>query len=940
MGSLDLEMEKTLEKSTADTQAVWQVLPEPANSLPLFPANLLNDLETLSQQMVDEVLQVDWLDAYLLAAGMDQVVQDYLHPDILMLHKAAGYLSAIRKPMGTYLAAVAHATGNALSLFHEQGKQTRSIQTWQARLQRFLENLAVAVLFPERIGDTQVTGLRQEAWYLNTQVQSFPARLQNEVLRLPSCFRSFDQQPADMQTIARRFADRWPDRSQPLLVVGVRTSGDYLAPLYTVLLRNLGFQDVSTITIRPGRRLLSPERAILKNTVQRSGLVLLCDDPPSKGKALGTVARSIEQAGIAREHVILLLQLFGSSTSLPQPLRSYPAVLLPWSEWSVQGSLNPEAARAAFNQLLGNGWSVLEAKELTLSKKSWERSHARALFEMHLVKQNEARPSHRLVFVEGAGLGYFGEHALVAAQALEGSIPHVYGRKDGLLFQEGFPEKQGLPRAGIHKGTLAQQVASYVDLRRRKLPSLRDYSQNMFGQNAVWEVASNLLARVYGRAWLLVRLPLVDPVVKCILYPTFPTVIDGNMGLSNWFYARPKGSRLVKTGFARRAFSNLDLACYDPVYDLAQVTATYGDPSFEEELRHWYEIQSGERIGPERWLIYQLIDLWQHDRCDPGIHADIARMDSLALQRYFGEVLFRDLEVPSKGPLVALDLDGVLETHPLGFPGTTPTGAEALYALNQHGYRAVIASGRSLREVRERCASYRLAGGVAEYGAAIFNQATGTETVLLDSAEIEVLSRLHTLLENLGDILIDPDFVYSVRAYCLDSHGQRAGLSSAQIAKVLDWFPGRLIRAVPGQQQTDFTIARVDKATGLCALASELGMPDAGDEPLLAMAVGDSAADLPMLQLAALAYAPANAQPALRQAGVKLLPHAYQAGLADAVRRLIGHRPGACSSCKSAPLARETELFFSILSAQEDGLRSMLPQAIRLWMKLRGKPHG
>jgi len=46
---------------------------------------------------------------------------------------------------------------------------------------------------------------------------------------------------------------------------------------------------------------------------------------------------------------------------------------------------------------------------------------------------------------------------------------------------------------------------------------------------------------------------------------------------------------------------------------------------------------------------------------------------------------------PATGPLVAVDLDGVLECDPLGYPATSPSGALAVRALIAHGYRPVAA---------------------------------------------------------------------------------------------------------------------------------------------------------------------------------------------------------------------------------------------------------
>jgi hypothetical protein len=60
-----------------------------------------------------------------------------------------------------------------------------------------------------------------------------------------------------------------------------------------------------------------------------------------------------------------------------------------------------------------------------------------------------------------------------------------------------------------------------------------------------------------------------------------------------------------------------------------------------------------------------------------------------------------------------------------GLPATSPTGALALRALNLHGYRPVLATSRSLDEVRDRCTAYGLAGGVTEYGTFVYLSPNG-----------------------------------------------------------------------------------------------------------------------------------------------------------------------------------------------------------------------
>jgi hypothetical protein len=134
------------------------------------------------------------------------------------------------------------------------------------------------------------------------------------------------------------------------------------------------------------------------------------------------------------------------------------------------------------------------------------------------------------------------------------------------------------------------------------------------------------------------------------------------------------------------------------------------------------------------------------------------------------------------------------------------------------------------------------------------------------------------------------------------------------------------ITAVHGEGQTDFTISRVDKASGLGTLSRRLE----ADGGAVALAVGDSVSDLPMLAVAERALAPANADAAVRGAGVEVLSKPYQAGLAQGVARLIGHPPGGCALCRAPALAPRTKFVLDVLSAREEGSMSMAATLARL----------
>jgi hydroxymethylpyrimidine pyrophosphatase-like HAD family hydrolase len=296
---------------------------------------------------------------------------------------------------------------------------------------------------------------------------------------------------------------------------------------------------------------------------------------------------------------------------------------------------------------------------------------------------------------------------------------------------------------------------------------------------------------------------------------------------------------------------------------------------------------------------------------------------------YLAGHYFDDIAPVDTGPLCAVDVDGVLETRWLTFPATDPSGALALRMLHRHGWRVLLATGRSLEEVRRRCRSYRLAGGVAEYGSVIYVNQTGGSRSLLTSADQAALDDLRTTLRGVGNAYTDPAFHHSVRVHTLDRNGTRGGLSTDTISDVIaEAKVGDRIRSVAGVLQTDFISANVDKGKGLQALAAELGGP-----AQVSFAIGDTEWDLPMLGLAEHAFAPANAMPSVRRL-VRTVGKPGPAGLLAATRRQLGHR--CCETCAPPlPGSEDAELLLAALSAvgcgRSEKVRRVLALAGRLW---------
>jgi hydroxymethylpyrimidine pyrophosphatase-like HAD family hydrolase len=330
------------------------------------------------------------------------------------------------------------------------------------------------------------------------------------------------------------------------------------------------------------------------------------------------------------------------------------------------------------------------------------------------------------------------------------------------------------------------------------------------------------------------------------------------------------------------------------------------------------------------------------------------RRRAQVVQAYFAERFLDDLPSPTSGHFAALDLDGVLETSSLGFPATTVAGALALRALRAHNVRLLLVTGRSLPEVIERCHTYGAAGGVAEYGAAVYDHAHSSVTELVVPSDMLATERLRAHVRAHVDVEVDGDYRHIVRVfrrgpagrYGLDSEGARIlAEAGAESTQTLD--------AVLGEMQTDFVPAGITKGAGLSALVDQLArphdvtvsaggrLPGDGANRRVALAIGDSTSDAGFLALADQAFAPANAHAALASHGVEVMRGSYQVGLLQAVTRLVGHRPGTCSACQAPEVPQAAHDLLALLSVQENGpkgaARRLSSIAARAWAARRSR---
>jgi len=920
--------------------------------------NLLMEFEELRRRLTDQFDRLntqaggtELLNLFLLAAGLQQVTQDHLHREAFFI-KRAERLSNSDSALAARAAVMAATAARRGAALRHSLRAGRLIGRWSDDLNEVLDRLADAVA-----GETfDLADEARKRWgELYGASDALPARLLTEQMRLPNPAYFFDQSPDDLRALADKFASRWPDRSTRVLVAGARTSGVYLAPLLAAMLRSLGYDDVRFCSIRPRQRWRRRDIAEVKSLCADAGLIIVTDDPPLSGTALARLIHELEEHGASDDSIVLALALFGSVESIPTPLRDYQAVLLPWTEWAIHRRLEVASVEADLSELLqGIRITAVERIDARVAGGAPHRGHVSAGYRATVV--DEADVGHEIfVDAHGVGLGYFADHAARVAHALADYLPQVYGIKNGLLYEEHLPEDtrlNGSRRAGIEA-----RVIPYILDRRKRLPLAIDPGPRLEGY-AVWRIVADILGTALSGATKSLVFPLTHAASKRILRVTHPSFVDGRLSTGAWFTPRGDGvSNSVKTEWRGNT------TCFDALFDLASATT---DSDVEELLEPEatreqgakrlcvaYEELSGEEIDAERLFLYELAHN-QHRLAEvttriasegpQGVDALAAR--SLATeralaaanQRYYERVFFADISPPTVGELCAFDLDGVLETRWHDFPAITPAGALALRALNRHGFRPVLATGRSLREVQLRCAAYRLAGGVAEYGTVVYDHTRGETLPQVTSSEEADLRRLREVLRETPGVYIDEQHGHSVRAMRWNDRGGHRGLTTETIAAALaEAEVEPLVQVMRGRFQTDFVPGSTDKGRALAVLAEVLAASDSKDP--LAFAIGDDWPDMTMLALARRPFAPANMGQVLQQelrasSGLSVTRDTRGEGVLQAVSSFVGHDPRRCRTCRPPEFSANRELVVTMLAGSDGPRRARIRQTAALTWQL------
>jgi len=273
---------------------------------------------------------------------------------------------------------------------------------------------------------------------------------------------------------------------------------------------------------------------------------------------------------------------------------------------------------------------------------------------------------------------------------------------------------------------------------------------------------------------------------------------------------------------------------------VASITQQTWDAAQAELGEAWRSLHAS-RAGIARQVPFERV-LIAERRCTDILHA------------WFSDALQLEF-VDAPRLVLSLDVDGVLEDDREGFSSTSIAGAAALRLLGLGGVAVLLNTARSLQEVISRVERFKLLGGVAAFGASVWDGVYGREYYLLSDAGAAQIDRLRAILRRDPGSLLDASYACSLRTSRM-MDGRLRPIVGDEARKVLDRGGLSDLTFWVAPRHTDFVDRSVDKARGIDRLVLELGLRRL---PLAAM--GDAGCDVPMLKAADFAFLPAATLP-------------------------------------------------------------------------------
>ena len=790
----------------------------------------------------------------------------------------------------------------------------------------------------------------------------FPSRLLTIRARVPAAFRSQDLTHFDGLALGRKLASECPDRHRPIVVVGLRTAGSYLAPLVRGYLESRDYRNVTTITLRPKQGLSERERQLLAHAAAEGAVVSIVDEPVDSAGTMAKAVESLRKLGFPLGNIRALFPAHpfrrGWREGTPGlALSGLRAITLEPAEWRKRVYLESDAALDQIHHYLeSDGQHVASVRvcpadspvvaELNRQQDPGLHWRLKRVYEAEV----ERRPGvieKRWILAKSVGWGWLGYHAFLAGTRLSDFVPRVLGLREGVLFMEWRKREES---ADVRPPIEA--AAAYIADRACHMALGEDPTRDLSeaGRHRGTEELASVLGGAFG--WKLtaaLKRPRIQQQLAHLPCPV-SALIDGKMRKAEWV---GNGQVLVKADFEHHGMGKHELNLTDPAYDLADMILQWelGEQDERHLIRGYIEASGDAGVSGRLYLHKLLAGTWAMNQAirklnHPALweRRDEINREYLRAWRFliihtmrFSAALCRRPDEPRwSEPLSVLDVDGVLDKQIFGFPSTTAAGIEAVSLLASHGRACALNTARSASTLKEYCRAYGFVGGAAEYGSFVWDAITGREQVLATPESLAQMETLKARLREIPGTFLDDDCRFIVRAYTY-ARGTTVPLPEAVMRGLLTAL--RLDRLRLHQTYTDSTViaAECNKGSGLQALLALAG--HSGWETHV---VGDSEPDLAMFHAATRSFAPSHIGcpgPA-HLLGCRIAGRPYQVGLLEIVRSLVHPEGGSCPRCRwpHPALSEADELFRRLLETADRApmrllLRSMLdPKAVRSFL--------
>jgi hydroxymethylpyrimidine pyrophosphatase-like HAD family hydrolase len=800
-----------------------------------------------------------------------------------------------------------------------------------------------------------------------------PSDLLGDLLGAPTPFNRLDLTQEDVLALGERFVRQFPDRAQSVLLVGLRTSGSYFAPLLKAFLEAEGYAGVALVTIEPNKGVGRREKKELERFAALGYLALILDDPPDTSRTALAALDIAGRVGFAPGRAKFVAPTHPATPNWFKTLPEDSVITLPPEQWHKRRLLDSKMVELRIAEYFrSQGFtdvSVVASRRAdefnarlrgTASDERGER--LKRIFEVRLEAPNGEKLT-KFVLAKSVGWGWLGYNAFLIGHRLTGYVPPILGLRDGLLYMEWIPQPAAVELNGKNNAELVGASASYVAARTRHLTlnGTTATSKDLKRHNNGIRLLAKVLSGAYGRppADLLMRSRLgrLLQEKRC----PCPTLIDGNMHPSEWICG---SLGPLKTDYEHHGMGKAALNLTDPAYDLADAILNLELSSDDERrLITKYVAESQDALVEQRLFHHKLLaGIWTMNQVQQQLFSAPRGGDAqrnynqrflnawnfLTVQtaRYCGSLCCPRTDLRWRAPLIVLDIDGVLDRRLFGFPTTSAAGMTALSLLNAHEFSVVLNTARSAVEVKDYCAAYSLTGGVAEYGSYLYDAVGQRERVLISAEAARQLKKLRDHLRGIPGVFLDDRHQYSIRAYTYRDEPRgliETLLGSARSSSIGDGALAPISTHIVHQLLVELELDRltfqhtsidthivakeVNKGTGLVALRDWVLAKDSET-----IAVGDGEPDLAMFRVATQSFAPANIGPR-RQArllGCRIASSPNQRGLLEIVGKITHPDDRHCERCahgKTFPRNGD-DLFLSVLRAADQPWTANLLKAI------------